>query len=249
MRKNIKNTIVGLFIIIGIALGVFMYTWFSGRLVLRNTYDIIVYFTDVRGLRVGDPVMVFGLEQGRVTSLKVDGNAVKTTLAIDRSITMSKDSKISIRSMSLVSADKFVKVEPGTSEETATTFTGVQGAFDLESMGPKIDSLFSSLENLHIGDVVEIARDLSQDISKSLARLVSLMKQPTAKMEEVIEKTEEVVIQLDSLTDLMGSDGTVGKLLTSDDLYQELRETNTALKDLLVDIKENPKRYINVKVF
>lgn len=249
MRKDVKNAIVGIFIIVGIALGIFMYTWFSGRLVLRNTYNVTVYFKDVRGLRIGDPVMVYGLEQGRVTSLKVESNAVATILAVDRVIPLPKDSKIGIRSMSLVSADKFVKVEPGTSNEMATTFIGTSDAFDLESLGPKLDSLFSSFEGLNMGDVVEIARDLSHDITRNVTRLVTMMKKPTAKMEEVIEKTEQVVVQLDSLTQMVKSDGTVGKLLTSDDLYQELRETNMALRDLLVDIKENPKRYVNIKVF
>jgi phospholipid/cholesterol/gamma-HCH transport system substrate-binding protein len=58
-----------------------------------------------------------------------------------------------------------------------------------------------------------------------------------------------VVEELDSLIMLLKGDGAIGKLLTSDELYEEVRQTNLALKDLLEDIKENPKRYINIKVF
>jgi len=48
---------------------------------------------------------------------------------------------------------------------------------------------------------------------------------------------------------LVKGDGSVGKLLKSDELYEEIRATNQALKALIQDINENPKKYLQIKVF
>jgi phospholipid/cholesterol/gamma-HCH transport system substrate-binding protein len=44
-------------------------------------------------------------------------------------------------------------------------------------------------------------------------------------------------------------DGTAGQLLTNEKLYNDLLRVTTALDSLVTDIRENPKRYVTVKVF
>ena len=44
-------------------------------------------------------------------------------------------------------------------------------------------------------------------------------------------------------------DGSVGKLLSDGELYENLTEASDNLSVLLADLKENPYRYINVSVF
>jgi phospholipid/cholesterol/gamma-HCH transport system substrate-binding protein len=43
--------------------------------------------------------------------------------------------------------------------------------------------------------------------------------------------------------------GTVARLLDDPGVYNELRGSLARLDSLLADVKANPKRYINVKVF
>lgn len=249
MRKQIRETLVGIFIIFGVILIVFMYIWLSGRISLRNTYNVTVYFQDVMGLRVGDPVMIYGMEMGKVKFLGYEKNAITVILAVDRKIMLPKDSQIAIRSVSYVASDRFIKVIMGSSEEYATEFKGRSDAFDLEDIAARFDTLFSSIEGIDINALGEVAKDLSEDIDRNMTRLVTMMNKPVTKLESVIVKTEHVVEQLDSLTVLMQGDGTVGKLMRSDSLYEELRESNQALKDLLEDIKENPAKYLkNIKI-
>jgi ABC-type transporter Mla subunit MlaD len=244
MVRHLKDTLVGIFIIAGIVLFIVLYTWLSGRISLRNTYDVIVYFDDVTGLRIGDPATVYGLEKGKVKLLKVDQNKVKTTIALDKSILLSEDSKIVIRSVSYVGSDRFVKIVPGRAENKAVVFQGYNETLDLESMVNQFDSLMIIIRSLKPEelDLSKIAKKLSQNIDKNIGQLTEMVKGPT-------DKIENLVVRLDSLSQLIEGDGTIGKLLKSDELYEEVRETNQALKNLIEDIKENPKKYINVKVF
>jgi phospholipid/cholesterol/gamma-HCH transport system substrate-binding protein len=43
--------------------------------------------------------------------------------------------------------------------------------------------------------------------------------------------------------------GTLGKLTKNDSLYRNLNEAAADLDSLLIDVRENPKRYINFSVF
>jgi len=248
MGKQFRETFVGIFIIAGIILFIVLYTWLSGRLSLRNTYDVIVYFDDVTGLRVGDPVAVYGIEKGKVKSLEIDSSMIRAVLAIDRDIVLPKDSKITVRSISYVGSDRYVKVTPGSAEEIADIYYGFNESLDLESMATQFDSLVVMIKNIAPDeiDLNKIAAKLSRSIDRNIRLLTETVKEPTDKFEHLVEK-------LDSLSTLMSTlisgDGTVGKLLKSDELYEELRQTNQSLQDLVEDIKENPKKYINIKVF
>jgi phospholipid/cholesterol/gamma-HCH transport system substrate-binding protein len=83
---------------------------------------------------------------------------------------------------------------------------------------------------------------LTADISKSIQLLSLMMKSP-------VDKIETLVMRLDSLSMLVKGDGTIGKMLKSDELFEEIRETNGALKALIEDINQNPKKYLQIKVF
>ena len=61
MTRGLRETFVGVFVIVGIIIFIVLYTWLSGRISLSDTYDINVYFDDVEGLRIGDLVLVYGI--------------------------------------------------------------------------------------------------------------------------------------------------------------------------------------------
>jgi phospholipid/cholesterol/gamma-HCH transport system substrate-binding protein len=51
------------------------------------------------------------------------------------------------------------------------------------------------------------------------------------------------------MENLNSGQGTVGKLMTNDTLYQNLSNSLESLNLLLLDLKANPKRYVNFSVF
>jgi phospholipid/cholesterol/gamma-HCH transport system substrate-binding protein len=48
---------------------------------------------------------------------------------------------------------------------------------------------------------------------------------------------------------LEAGEGTMGKLLSDDALYNNFSKTSTELELLLQDVRLNPTRYINVSIF
>ncbi len=248
MGKQVRETLVGIFIIVGIVLFIILYTWLSGRIGLRNTSDIVVYFDEVTGLRIGDPVLVYGLEKGKVKSLGIEGNRVRAVLALDRSITLPEDSEIAIRSVSYVGSDRYVKVTPGTAEQTADVYYGRSEALDLESAAAQFDTLMTMIKKFNPEEFnfEEVADNLSRDLDRNIQALTGMMREPTKKIQYAAERMDSLSTLL---SELISGDGTVGKLLKSDELYEEVRTTNQAVQDLVQDIKENPKKYISIKVF
>jgi phospholipid/cholesterol/gamma-HCH transport system substrate-binding protein len=242
MTRGLKETLVGIFVIVGVIVFIVLYTWLSGRISLRNTYDITVRFEDVEGLRVGDPVLVFGIEKGQVKSLHIERDHVLVVLAMHRDIFLPEDTDIAIRAVSYIGADKYVKVTPGRGEEVPDIYYGASGSLQLEELAAQLDSLITTFQKIEIPDLGGAVRRLSNDISKNLDRLTVIVEKPA-------DRIETLAYRLDSLSVLMKGDGTFGKLLKSDELYEELRETNLALKALIEDINANPKKYLQIKVF
>ena len=242
MTKRLRQTFVGLFVIIGIILFIALYTWLSGKVFFRNTYDVKVYFQDVEGLRQGDPVLIYGIEKGKVKSMQIEENRVLVMLAIDPDVRLPDGTEIGIRAVSYIGADKYVKVTPGTGDKIPDVYYGTGGSLDLEALAGQLDSLVATFAGLEMPDLDQAIARLSADLRKSLDRLLAMFEEP-------VDRINVLAARLDSLSMLFKGDGTVGRLLKSDELYEELRETNVALKALIEDINENPKKYINIKVF
>jgi len=242
MGKRLTETLVGVFIVVGIIVFIILYAWLAGKIGLRNTHDITVYFDDVTGLKVGDPVMIYGLEKGKVKSLQINRNGVVMILAIDRDFIIPADSKISIRSVSYLGSDKYVQIVPGKSLSASAVYYGKNETLDLEAIGIQLDTLMTTLRNFKIPDFDKIAVNLSSEFGKIGRQLSEMLEGPS-------DRIENLAVRLDSLSKLLNEEGTVGKLLKSDEFYQEVRETNQALKDLIKDVKENPKKYVTIKVF
>ena len=64
------------------------------------------------------------------------------------------------------------------------------------------------------------------------------------------EKLNTAIAEVNALlTKVNSGNGTVGNLISDAKLYKELTQASQNLSALLADLKENPKRYINVTVF
>lgn len=87
---------------------------------------------------------------------------------------------------------------------------------------------------------VENLRDIS-------ANLKSLLEATDTSFTTSIHAFSKITSHLDTLTSLViTGKGTAGKLLTTDSLYTQIDSAISSLKELIDDIKENPKRYFSV---
>jgi phospholipid/cholesterol/gamma-HCH transport system substrate-binding protein len=115
MKKYSKETVVGIFVVIGLLCIAYM-TVKLGKVGFlgANTYALYAKFNKVTGLRVGNAVNMLGLEIGRVASFTMDQeNLVAVTkLEINSDIQIYDDAIASIKTEGLI-GDKFVSIDPG----------------------------------------------------------------------------------------------------------------------------------------
>lgn len=75
-----------------------------------------------------------------------------------------------------------------------------------------------------------------QTTSANLAQLSAQIKETSSKLDAVLAKVDS-------------GPGSAGKLLNDPGVYNDTRALLQRMDSLLADIKKNPKRYINVKIF
>lgn len=104
---------VGLFVFIALAaLGFMSLQVGSGSLFGGGTYDLVVVFDSVTGLKPGAPVEVAGIEVGSVRDIALEGNRAKLTLAIREGVKLRADVVASIKSRGVL-GDKYVQLGGG----------------------------------------------------------------------------------------------------------------------------------------
>ncbi len=95
----------------------------------------------------------------------------------------------------------------------------------LQVAGPELESIVSNLDN----------------ISDSLAQ---------ANVKQLVNDASKAVGDIQLMVDKMQrGEGTLGQIVNNDTLYTNLEKSLDSFNALLVDLKANPKKYINVTVF
>jgi phospholipid/cholesterol/gamma-HCH transport system substrate-binding protein len=115
MKKYSIETIVGVFVVIGLICVAYM-TIKLGKVTLLgdNYYSLYANFSSVSGLRVGNPIEIDGIEVGRVENLIFDQEkqTAVAVLKIRKDIKVYDDAGASIKTAGLI-GDKFINIEPG----------------------------------------------------------------------------------------------------------------------------------------
>lgn len=95
----------------------------------------------------------------------------------------------------------------------------------LQAAGPQLESIVENMDN----------------ITDSLSK---------ANVRQTINDAQKAVGDIQLIVDKMQrGEGTLGQLVNNDSLYLNLEHSLYSLNELLVDLKANPKKYINVTVF
>ena len=85
-------------------------------------------------------------------------------------------------------------------------------------------------------------------VSEDLASLSGDLKK--VEISKTVSDLDKTLVNVNNLlTGLEKGNGTLGKLMKDDKLYENLEIASHQLKELLQDFKLNPKRYVNVSVF
>ena len=120
-----------------------------------------------------------------------------------------------------------------------------------------------------INGILADNRQQLKNITANLAALTSSLKDTEAQFKPIIakldnfanslnelevgeisKKSNELLAELNKTTQAINKgDGSLGKLIHSDSLYQQLNYTVSDLDRLLIDLREHPQRYVHLSVF
>jgi phospholipid/cholesterol/gamma-HCH transport system substrate-binding protein len=119
MRKYSNETVVGIFVIVGLlCVGYMTVKLGDVSLFGDNTYSLYARFNSVSGLRAGNTIEMLGIEIGRVAGLKMDqeDQVAVVELKIEKGIKIFDDGIASIKTAGLI-GDKYVSIDAGGSDE------------------------------------------------------------------------------------------------------------------------------------
>jgi phospholipid/cholesterol/gamma-HCH transport system substrate-binding protein len=115
MKKYSMETIVGIFVVLGVLCVGYMSVKL-GKISLfgDDTYVLYARFTSVSGLKVGSPVEILGIPAGKVENLEIDSQKqmALVRLRIKQGMKVYDDAMASIKTAGLI-GDKFIKIDPG----------------------------------------------------------------------------------------------------------------------------------------
>lgn len=117
---------------------------------------------------------------------------------------------------------------------TLASLNGASASLDqlLKNNTGKLDRTFTNLDDMAVN---------FKTLSDSLAQLEA--GRLVNDLQNVVSKFDAIVSGIDN------GDGTIGKLLKDDQIYENLEGATRQLEQLLQDVKLNPKRYVNISVF
>ena len=117
MKKRPVETIMGIVVLLVAAFFLFFAYRVSDLQVVRG-YELNARFLKVGGLTTGADVMINGIKVGTVIGQKLDNENydAEVKLSIAPNVKLPKDSAAVIASNGLM-GNKFIKIEPGKSEE------------------------------------------------------------------------------------------------------------------------------------
>ena len=149
----------------------------------------------------------------------------------------------------IVSADSLLTsinqvLNPETRENIATTME------DLATTVQNLKSTSQSLNGIVEENSGKIDRTLTNldEMSGNFNRFSDTLAQ--VNIGEMTRDIEQVINDFEQISSSLASgEGTAGKFLNDDDVYQNLENATKQLEELIQDVKLNPKRYVHFSVF
>ncbi|MCK4352749.1 MCE family protein [candidate division WOR-3 bacterium] len=248
----------GIFVIVTILIVIVGWMWLSGFEFGKKGYEVTVHFPDATGLKINDPVRVWGVEKGKVKTLEFQKGYVSVKLLLDQDIELYTDAYAAILDVAMISGTKYVKLNPGKSGIPFDIKNPILGKASLGiplsiigDLGQKVSNLLQIAEDT---DLISSLGSILRNLEETTTRLSQITKDNQTDLRATINNLQSTIYNMgktvahtDSiLYNIKESKGTLGKLINEDSLYIELHSTLTAIKELVQDIKRNPRRYLKI---
>ncbi|WP_246124386.1 MlaD family protein [Bizionia gelidisalsuginis] len=172
------------------------------------------------------------VEEGLITSLTKNFSDISTGL--DGALKSADSLLVNLNTIVNDDTDKGLKNALGEFNSTLKSFQTLSASFN---------RLITTNEKNLDGAITNFNK-ISEDLSVLSGGLKEVdIAQTVGNLDQTLNKVNGLLVGLEN------GNGSMGKLLKDEDLYNNLEIASEQLRELLQDFKLNPKRYIHVSVF
>ena len=127
----------------------------------------------------------------------------------------------------------------------------------LESTSKKIDGLVGT-ESTRISAILANVQSISTNLKNNNEKINGILNNistvtdqvAAANFKQTIENANKAVADLQGVVNkVQNGDGTLGLLVNDKQMYNNLNNASKNLDSLVIDLKENPKRYVHFSIF
>ncbi|MDP1816314.1 MAG: MlaD family protein [Leadbetterella sp.] len=144
---------VGLLGLIGIVILYFGFSYLKGSDLFSTTQTYKVYYKDVLGLEVSNPITYSGVVVGRVLGMKpdYDKDRVEVTLAIKKEVKLTNNTSVLLADDGLIGGKLLkLKIQPGDNAKDGQEFKGEIESGLMQMMQSKLDPTLKNVDSLTV---------------------------------------------------------------------------------------------------
>jgi len=144
---------VGLLGLIGIVILYFGFSYLKGSDLFSTTQTYKVYYKDVLGLEVSNPITYSGVVVGRVLGMKPDyeKDRVEVSLAIKKEVKLTNNTSVMLADDGLIGGKLLkLKIQPGDKAKGGQEFKGEIESGLMQMMQSKLDPTLKNVDSLTV---------------------------------------------------------------------------------------------------
>jgi phospholipid/cholesterol/gamma-HCH transport system substrate-binding protein len=186
-RGRHREVWVGLFVVAGVLATVIILAVMTDAALFRGRYIINTTVPNASGIRKGDPVLMRGVNIGRILSFTIQQQQVQMRLEIEGEYPVPKDSRVEIKASGLLGG-MVADIVPGSSTQSATWGdtlpggTGV-GLFDkMDALAGEADKVAKRVQGLLSDEMVKDMQGSAAGARQSLDSLQAILKEQRGEL-------------------------------------------------------------------
>jgi phospholipid/cholesterol/gamma-HCH transport system substrate-binding protein len=208
MELSYKEEVgVGALVLVGLVAFTAGLFWLTGRSIGSRGVAAKIEFTNVSGLKEGDPVRVSGVRKGRVSDVRLDRvGRVIVTLQLDPEVRPHRDASATVASADFLGT-KYIDYNPGVSDTLLVDGTPIKGVAEdqfadvASRAATSANELIARMnEGLNPGEIATEIRATLQATQRGMAALTSAANGPVVRQTQMtLAAVERVMARFDTL--------------------------------------------------
>jgi phospholipid/cholesterol/gamma-HCH transport system substrate-binding protein len=227
--RNSLETNLGIFVVIVIFAAWAIVETIGGVEFFHHGNHVSAQFDTAQELKVGDSVKMAGVEIGRVEKISLDetNNKVDVLMKLHPDAVVKTDGKATIKFTGLM-GQNFVSIDFG----SPSAPPAVDGAILATEEQPDLNAVMSKLDKATTG-IENLTKSFTPDtINNLLGPLTDFFKQNSSHIGGAISNIDNITAQI------AGGQGTVGKLIYDQTLYNSSLDTVSNLQTTIASARQ-----------